>query len=817
MDGVLKDLLYAIRGLRRRPALTVLAVLSLTLGIGVNTTMLGMVSSMLWNRLPVPDPEEIVRVFQVERGEFQRFSYANYRDLREFGAEVFEDLFVHRLEAVGLQARGSSEVVYGELVSAGYFDTLAIRPAVGRLFSFRDIDPHGGTATVVISDDLWQRRFLGETDVVGETIRLNDQPFEIVGVAESGFQGTKYGLGMDLWVPAPSWARVAGWGEGWDEVRDAHSWLAVARLSHDMGLDEAESGLSGAAAALRELAPEENRDLRLAVLSEIDGSIDPDAAGMPKLVGALAMGASILVLLVACANVASLLYARGLARSREIGIRYALGAGRVRLLRQLLSESVVLAVLGGTFGVFAAFWTSRSYLPFLPSLPYRFAIDTAPDLGVVAAAAGISLVAAVLAGLAPAWQASAASPSDAFVSREAVGVAGKRLRGLTGVVVAMVSLSFVSLALTGLFLRSLEKVRAVEPGFASTERVIAAFDTTLAGDEDLRPEAYARQVLERVRATAGVAEAAVSSLMPLGDRSSSLETWSDERVYDEDEGGLRTWRASVTPGFFSVMETPLLAGRVFDDLDRAGSARVAIVNQHLAQRLFPGESGVGRRLRFRRLPGGLQVEIVGVVENSRYNYLSEPVQPAIYFPFEQSPRSSAVLIARSTGPSGPLVPALERVIEDVDARVPILSTITVEQHVSGSLWLFRLGARFTAALGLLALGLSAVGLYGVMAHAVGQRRSELGIRAALGAEARDLMSIVLRQGARLTTIGVAIGLAAALGLSFGLKSLLFGVQPGDPMVLLGVAAALLLVSMLASFFPALSASRTDPARTLRNV
>ena len=560
-----------------------------------------------------------------------------------------------------------------------------------------------------------------------------------------------------------------------------------------------------------------NRDLRLALMDELDGSIHPSVAGIPRLIGMLAVGASGLVLLVACANVASMLYARALSRRREMGIRYALGVGRARLLRQLLSESAVLACLGGALGIGIVAWRTQGLGLVLPGLPYRFAVDPAPDLRVVLVASLVSLLAALVAGIAPALQASATSPLAAMSSRVDSAISSPRgRRGLSAVVVSMVALSFVSLVLSGLFLRSLDEVGSVHPGFEPTQRVVASYDIALAGDPKLTAVAHARRLLETLEQEGEIEAAAVASVMPLGDRSNGSVVYANDRSYAEDENGLSTWRASITEGYFGVMGTRLIAGRAFDSRDGADGAPVMIVNQTLASRLWPEGAAVGRRLRYDRNPTEQTLEVVGVVEDSKYLFLHEQQTAAIYLPFDQSPANPAVAIAKTRGEADTFLPVFERLLHAAAPGVPVLSATTVESHVSSSMWIFQMGAGVAAGLGILALLLSAAGLYGVMAYAVGERKRELGIRSALGAENGQLMTLVFGQGMRLTAIGSVVGLLIALGLGSLLSTVLFGVSPGDPMTLLGVMATLSVVTLVASLAPAISASRANPVETLRD-
>ncbi|MEM6704780.1 MAG: ADOP family duplicated permease [Acidobacteriota bacterium] len=814
MNSVLQDIKLGVRGLGRSPGFAFLAAASLALGVGANTTILGMVSSALWTQLPVPDSERIVRLFETNSLGHGQSSYANYRDVLELSRDDLDGLFLHRLEPFGLQSQHGTSVIFGELVSGTYFDTLRMTPERGRFFTAKEVDHTGAAPRAVVSFDLWKRAFGGREEIVGETVRLNDREFEVVAVAPRDFDGTKYGLAMDLWVPIWAWADTQEWTAGWDTRRASSSWRAVARLRRGETMDSTARALEGTAARLEELDPETNRDLRLTVFSDLDGSISPHVAGIPRLIGWVAIAGSMLVLLVACANVASLLFARAIGRRQEVGIRFALGSGRLRLIRQLLTESLLLALLGGAGGIVMAALTSHWLMPLMPELPYRFAIDPAPDLRVVAMASAVALLSALLFGLAPALQASATKPLSAL--RGVPNSQGARPhRGLSVVVVAMVSFSLVTVVMTGLFLRSLDEVRGVAPGFSPEGRVFADYDVSLAGDSQLQPTPFAQDLLALAEDWPGVRSAAVSSALPLADWSERDTVFADDRVYDDEELGVAAWRSSVTSTYFQTLGTNLVSGRAFHRLDTAETEPVVIVNETLAGKLWPDGEALGRSIRLERLPGSGSVRVVGVVADGKYNFLNEKQQAAMFRPWAQSPRDRGVVVVDASSQVATLLPKLPELLEQLDPRVPILSTRTLEDHVSGSLWLFRLAATLAGVLGLLALGLSAAGLYGVMAYAVSQRKFELGVRTAIGASQGKILTLILGRGLRLAGAGLVLGVLLSLGLGSVMANMLFGVSPRDPLTLLLAVATLLSVSVLASLLPALRVSSRSPVEALR--
>jgi predicted permease len=814
MDSWIQDTSVAVRALLRRPGFTALAVGSLAVGVGANTTMFSTVNAILWQPLPVTEPERLVRLYQ-QQGSYSSLSYPNFKDVRE-QTDVFSGMFQHGLETFGLTNDGASQIIYGEVVSASYFDVLGIRPSLGNFFSMAESDFASASPVVVLSHSLWQRSFGGLPDVIGQVIRLNNHPLTVVGVAPQGFEGTKFGLGMDAWVPTKIWGHLSGWGD-WTEQRGTRRLHAVARLASDVTIERAERVLAAVSARLEREFPETNSQLTFTVLPE--RTLTPDAGNLPNLIGLLAIGASGLVLLVACANVASLLYARGLARRKEFSVRMALGAGRRRLIRQLLTESSLLAVLGGGVGIALSFWTTGFVYFFLPTLPYRFVIDAGPDWRVLGVASLVSVLALFVFGLTPALQASRSDVGLAMKSETAgSGMSARRVRMFDGVVVITVALSFVTLLFSALFSRSLSNVRQLNPGMATADRALAAFDVRLGGMERDSGLVFFDQLQERANVLPGVESAALISRMPLGDSHSSSRFFATDRSYEADDLGTTAWRASVGTNYFSTADIPLLAGRTFGPQDRADMPPVVVVNEALANGVWGEGDVVGRRLAFAATGGGSQFEVVGVIPTGRYYSVNESPRPAIFFPLEQAPVSEATIIVHAQSDVDPLglMVSVRRVAAQIDPAVPMFDVRTVAAHLTGSVWMFRLGAGVGAGMGLLALALASAGLYGIMAFSVHQRIRELGIRVALGARANHVLMLVLRKGMVLVGIGVVAGTALSLGASGLLTGMLFGVRPTDPLTLCAVALGMFLVAAIATIIPAHAATKTDPVTVLRS-
>ncbi len=814
METLRQDIRFALRGLLKRPGFTALAVLSLGLGVGANTSMFDMMKATVWTRLPVPHPDRLVRVFEV-RDDHQDLSYPNFVDLTT-QADVFSGAFLHRLENFGLLAEGTSERVTGEIVTASYFRVLGIEPALGRF-----IDPSIDGApeaplVAVISHHLWTTTFGSDPGVVGRTIQLNKHPVAIVGVAPAAFHGTKFGIAMDMWIPMRAWAFQEGWYSTWSAARDNTSMLAVARLAPGVSRDEANAALATLGARLSKEYPDADRGMTFEALPEGAASINPDMTSLPNLIGIIAVLASGLVLLVACGNVASLLLARAVARRREIGMRVALGAARARLVRQLLTESVLLGGLGALVGVALSVWTSSLDRYLLPSIPYRLAIDTTPDVRTLFFTLGATVIAVLVFGLAPALQASRGGVADVLRGSDPGGNDGPDGgRLLNYVVVGVVALAFVTLFLGGTFRQSLEQIQAVRPGIATHGRLLASVDLALGGHETGDAPAFYDRLLDEVRRVPGVRDAAVGTAIPLGDWNSSTRAFATDRQYGADERGLRAWYASVTPGWFEVAGVRLLSGRGITLGDDDGAPRVVVVNQALARAFWPGEDPLGKRIRFSREPGGDSYRVVGVTETGKYTFLIEQPSAAMYFSMAQRPETQGVLVTSAEGDPGGLAGPVRDAAHRVDPAVPLFDVKTISAHMDKAYWLYRVGSELALVLGLLAAALAMGGLYGIMVFRVGRRRREMGIRIALGAGSTRVVNHVLTGSLRLVGAGVVLGVLAALVASRAVTGLVYDVTPASLGRLAAVAAALTFLALIASLVPAISATRADPVGAIK--
>lgn len=828
LDDLLRDLRYGVRVLAKQPGFTAVAVLALALGIGVNTAILSAVRGLVLRPLPAERPGELVVPSWGRKTDAQvwgKFSYPNYLDLREQSAS-FSDLCAWSETSAGIsdtESRGggeteSAEIAWGELVSANYFDVMGVRPLLGRGFLPEEDRTPGTHPVVVLGHVLWQRRYNADAGILGKTVYLNGQPFSVVGVMPESFLGGAFYLRKGFWVPL-AMSQKFGRRAGWEGDRGYAILSLYGRLRPGVTIGQAEADLNLAAANLARLHPLENAGTKIQLRTELDGRYE--AATEPMRYGAfLALCVSGLVLLLACANVANLTLARSVTRAREIGIRLALGAGRGRVVRQLLTESLLLALVGGAAGCALAYAGAPLILASFPPVPYPVSLDFAPDGYVLRWMLLISLLTGVLSGLAPALLASR-SDLVAVIKGAALRLSHARSRwNLRGaLVVAQVTISIVVLICAGLFIRSLDQVRRTDPGFRTENLVTMMINPRALGYDDkeiagrLFPE-----LLRRVGWHPGVRSAAMIDEMPLAVAHNTRGPVVREGEADPppNEGTSVDFNL-VTPGYFETVGGPLVAGRDFTDRDDADAPRVVIVNQQFARRFFGGEQhALGKRFRFAQ--GTPLMEIVGVARDGRYRSLYKDPEPHMFLPVYQHPRGvmTVLVSALAAGDVRAVVEGARREIARMDSRLPVFGVMVGEENLALAYWGPRVAAELALTFGILALALAAMGLYSVMTYAVSQRTHEIGVRVALGARLLHVVRLVVGQGMRMTLAGIALGLLAAFALTRVLASLLLGVGTTDAVTFVGVPLLLICVALLACYVPARRAARVDPLVALRH-
>jgi predicted permease len=814
---ITQDLGFGLRLLIRSPGYTAVAVLSIGLGIGINTMTFSGVNTVLWKPLPFEEPSRVVNVFTTDSrntGFLPVMSRLNFLDYREKNT-VFSGMVSIMGTPLALSDTGAQpETVQGQLVTGNFFEVLGVKPAIGRVFRPEEDKTPGTHLVAVLSYDGWQRYFAGDPGVVGRTITLNRQLFTVVGVAPRGFRGINLFGRPVVWLPTMCYQQVlSGFLLETFESRRGLVWQVVARLRPGVTVEQARANMTVIASQLEREFSTDNAGRGVRVVTIGEARVGPNGGNVLLATGML-MTIVGLVLLVACGNVANLLLARASARRREIALRLALGATRGRIVRQLMVESLSLAVIGGVLAFPLAYWGQRLLLaarpPFLPA----DLLDTVPDWRVLTFTAAATLATGLLFGLVPALRASRPSIVTEIKEGTADPGGGERLFGLrNALVLAQVALSLIALVIAGLFVRSLNRTMEINPGFDVARLASMSVELGTSGYDEPRGREFQRRMLERARSVVGVNSAALASFAPLiGGGFSRTVFLAGQDVKDPRNGRLVQIQ-TVSDTYFRTMGIRLLKGRNFAPTDLPGSPRVAIVNETMAKRFWTGRDPVGERYSYFGVGG--QVEVVGIAADSDYNAVGEDRAPFIYEPLSQMYESGVTLIVRADQP----VSALGTVrgeMSQLDRQLPIQFVTTMSEAFGQSLFLQRFGAGLLGAFGLLALVLSVIGVYGVMAYSVSRRTRELGIRIALGAQRSVLVGSVLRQAARLAVVGVAIGVAASLLLARLIGGLLYGVSAADPLTFIVVPATLVAAALAASYLPARRAAAVDPLVALRN-
>jgi len=823
----MSDFRYAFRTLFKAPAFTIVVVLTLALGIGANTAIFSLMDQVLLRMLPVKSPEQLVVLdgpgaFRGRTFNNGTFSYPMYRDFRDQNT-VFDGVVARFPAPLTLLAGGQSERVNGELVSGNYFDVLGVRAHIGRTFTPDDDRTPGGHPVAMLSHNFWMRRFAGDPGVLNRNISLNGLPMTIVGVTAPGFFGIAIGENPDVMVPVTMKAQMT---PTWDDLQSRTSrWLTiVARLKPGVQLSQAEAAMNVLYRQINELELKQLTGVTQLFHDRFLSKhlfLRPGQRGRSDLRQQFTtpilvlMGMVGLVLLIACANVANLLLARGAARQKDVAIRLALGATRGAIVRQRLVESVVLSAGGALLGLGLAWWTGELLLKMLPGDTTGQTLSAAPDLRVTLFAIGASLVTALLFGLAPALQ----STRPALVSTlkdEAGGVVGGtgHARFRKGLVVAQVGLSVLLLAGAGLFARSLYNLKTLNPGFEPDQLLGFTIDPSLNGYSRERSIQLFQQMQEQLKQMPDVrsATASVIALLTNSDWSSTIKVEGYRPKEGEDMNPLVN---AVGPGFFDTLAQPLLAGRDFNVKDVTGAPRVAIINETLATYYFGTSNPIGRHIGWGR-DKTPDIEIVGVARNAKMSSLRQEPRRVVYTPYMQEPEiGQMTFYVRARGSATGVAGSVRQIAQRVDPNMPIFDMKTMSAVVDESLFLERMVAALSVAFGALATLLAAIGLYGVMSYTVARRTREIGIRMALGAERGSVMWLVLREVALMVGIGVAVGMPVAIGLSRVVQSQLFDLSAHDPIALAASAGLLALVALAAGYLPARRATRVDPMFALR--
>jgi predicted permease len=809
---MINDIRYALRMIVKTPTFTVLATLALALGVCANTTIFSFINGLLLRPLTgIKDPESIVGVYTSDysSGLYGASSYPDYVDFRN-QADAFENLAAYTQTVLNATGETEAERLRGVIVTGNYFEVLGVKTQLGRPLQALDEQP-SNEQPVVISNGLWQRRFSADASVVGQTLRLNGKPYTIVGVIDPSFRGLRLGLPPEFWLPMTTASEDATSGRG-DRGLEL-----TGRLKPGVTPQQAQTQLTTIAARLAQAYPQTNlgtlerpnEPRPITVVRE--SRVEPRAQIAIWRVSLLLFAVVGLVLLIACANVANLLLVRASVRRREIAVRLALGASRSRLIRQLLTESLLLALLGGALGLLLTQWTARMLPGFFPANDAN-GLDLSLDWRVFVFNLGVTLLIAVLFGLAPALQSTRINLLPSL--KDEAGVQGQRSRRIglrDALVVSQLALSLVLLVGAALFVRSLRNAISFDPGFVAQNLLIASIETRGASLNKQQGQAFYQQAVERAGSLPGVQAVTLTAIAPLGGggqrRGVEFEGYQPQKNEDTE-----TNTNVIGLNYFSTMGIPVVAGRDFNAQDREGGPSVVIVNEEVAHRYYGGNA-VGKRLKIGS--DSPFSEIVGVVRNTKYRNLREQSLPFIYIPLGQEHHAGMVLMVRTAGDPAALVGSVRSEMRALNKDVPVFSVQTMEERIGGQLAADRMIAVLLSVFAGGALLLAAIGIYGVMGYAVAQRTHEIGIRIALGAEQRDILRLVLGQGVLLILIGAGIGLVLAFAATRVLQSLLFGVSATDPLTFAVVLLVLVGVALLACYLPARRATKVDPLVALR--
>jgi predicted permease len=807
-----QDVRYGARMLLKRPGLSVIAVITLALGIGANTAIFSLVNTVLLRPLPVDKPEELVSLNSVSptgENNIPAFSYPNYRDYRDRN-DVLSGLLSYRFSPISVSNNGVNERMWAYLVSGNYFDVLGVKPAVGRFFTMEEDQAAGAHPVAVITYNCWQKRFGGSADAIGKDVIVNGRTFSIIGVAQAGFYGSEISYVPEMWFPMAMLSTIEP-GRDYREDRDSANFFVQGRLKPGVTTSQAEAALKSIAAQLATEYPNENENKTV--------SLSP-----PGLFGAFMRGPILgfagvlmavvgLVLLLACTNLANLLLARATERRKEIAIRLAIGASRNRLIRQLLTESVLLSILGGGIGLALAYWLVDAMTALRPPLDIPLSTSLHIDYRVLLFTGAISALTGVVFGLLPALQAT--RPDLVPALKDETSIAGYRRSWLrSGLVVFQVSLSMLLLICAGLVLRGLQQAQLMNPGFIAQHAIELGFDLSLQGYDAARTKTFNRQLLDRVRTLPGVQYAGVANFVPLSMSLNNNYIFVEGAPQERGANIPSSMTGSASPGYMGALGVDLLEGRDFTDQDGDNRPRAAIVNETFARRFWPGESAVGKRFSFEGAAGPW-IDVVGVIRDGKYFSLSEDPTPFVYANLRPENGSYLTLLVRTASDPQRMISAIRSEFQQLDSNLPVYSVRTMTDHMSLPLFPARVAAILLGSFGLLALILAAIGIFGVMSYSVSQRTREIGIRMALGASTPGILRLVVGHGFKLIGVGMGIGLIAAIAGTRLMSALLYGVSATDALTFGGIAVLLIGVAMLACYLPARRATQVDPMVALR--
>lgn len=814
MQQITQDLRIALRRLVKRPGFTLVAILSIAIGIGANTAIFSLVNAIVFRKAPLERPGELVDIYKAQDGfDFGTMSFPDLRDLEREHGDAFAGIAGFRLALAQVDAGGTFEAIPGELVTGNYFSLLGLRPAYGRpLLPSDDVAP-GAHPVVVLSYDYWQRRYAGDPKVVGSEIRINAQPYTIVGIAPEAYRGAMRIIAPAFYASRMMVSQLQPSGTDELEARQNQSVFAIGRLKPGTTTAQATSVLERIAATLRTQYPNQwKSDNRFPMIAStkvivnpmIDRVIVPAAALMMAVVG--------MVLLIACANLASFLLAQAADRRREVAVRLALGAGRSRLVRQFLTETLLLAVIGGGAGIALAAILLRALVSANLPIPIPIALDLSFDPMVLGFSIAVTLIAGLAFGLAPALQATRPDIAGTIKDESTGGARSGNVSLRGSLVVVQVAVSLVLLVGSALFLRSFKARLAIDPGFGSAPAAVVQLQEPTANRTADQSFNFYTQLRNQMAALPGVTAVGMIDDLQLN----ALDNQSTDVVIPgvdpppEHDAWSIDW-ARVSEGYFDAAALKLVAGRQFGSQDTPDGDQVVIVSEAFVKKFWPGQSGLGNTLRVR----GKEMTVVGIAADAKFKTLGEDPIPYLYRPFNQNPGTGMTIVARTLANPEALIPQVVSAARTLDPDVVVMFTKTMERHLAESLLPHRLGAWVISAFGTIALLLASIGLFGVVSYAVSTRSREVGIRMAMGADVRQVVRLMMGGGMRLVAIGAVVGLALSAAAAKVLSGVLYGVNASDPMPFLVAPLVLLAVAVVAAWIPARRVTRINPVLAIR--
>lgn len=818
MHNLFQDMRFTLRGIRKSPGFAIVAIITLALGIGANTAIFTLVNAVFFHAIPVRDPQQLLEIFTKDQrkellgpGRLFPNSFPNGQDIQQ-RVQSFSGVTIDSFgfAPVSMTIHGVPEQYFAEMVSGNYFDVLGVGAALGRTFRPEEDAEAGAGPVIILSHGLWERQFGADRSVIGRNVMLNGQGFTVIGVAPRGFQGASAIGGPDMWIPLSMHDQIlSGLTKTFFNERRFLGFRVIGRLKNGARPEQAEAELKTVASDLERDFPTANKGRTFITLPLLESVLNPNQRGLFQRASTVMMAIVGIVLLVACFNVANLLLARAAGRKREISIRAAVGASRGRIVTQLLTEAMTLAVSGGALGLTLALVGRDILWKFRPPGVGPTDLDLTLDSHVLIFTMVVALGTGILFGLVPALQSSRPDLNAELKERAGGELHSSRRFRLRDVLVTLqVAVCLVALIGAGLFLISLRNAQELDPGFNTQNLAMLSFDLGSLNYDAARAKEFQRRALEAIQTLPGVKQATVADIVPLFNGGFGRTLFREGEDTTNGQNGKVTQFGAVSPDYLQTMGIPLLQGRGFDSSVREDSPRVAIINETAAKQIWPNQEAIGKRFKFFRDTEWTQV--IGIARDSKYNTLGEDPQPYMYVPLIQNPDPAVTIFFRTNSNPNGLLNTARAQVQALDRNLPIRNVWPIGEVISQALWAARFEAGLLTLFAIIAMLLCAVGIYGVAGYSVGQRIREFGIRMALGAQPSDVTLMVLRQSAGVLMIGVAAGLAGAFILARFVVNLLYGVKTSEPLAFLGTALLLVAVGLLASYIPARRAARVDP-------